>query len=111
MEEGPKKTVSHSCFNCKYCESTSYNVQGDSGHDVYCNHNDKDNPDYIGDTNWNTPKWCPFLKESKVKTVLKFSKTVINEALSSENSITFGDIGAWKDCLNEIDEVLEDETI
>ena len=45
----------------------------------------------------------------KTKFALEFARTVITEALNPENIIYFGDTGAWKDCLNEIDEALNDQ--
>lgn len=56
---GPKVTVKRSCSDCKACNSESYAVQGDSGHYVYCEHPSLPESKYIGDTNWNTPHWCP----------------------------------------------------
>lgn len=56
---GPKVTVRRSCSDCKACNSESYAVQGDSGHYVYCEHPSLPESKYIGDTNWNTPHWCP----------------------------------------------------
>src|SRR3990167_5823198 len=56
---GPKVTVKRSCSDCKACNSESYAVQGDSGHYVYCGHPSLPESKYIGDTNWNTPHWCP----------------------------------------------------
>src|SRR6185369_14051329 len=35
---GPRVTVSRSCFDCEACESVSYAIQGDCGHDVSCTH-------------------------------------------------------------------------
>lgn len=54
---GPTVTVKMSCLNCTHEHSESYRVQGDSGHDVYCNHGDAKRR--IGDTTWDTPAWCP----------------------------------------------------
>lgn len=56
---GPKVTVKRRCSDCKACNSESYAVQGDSGHYVYCGHPSLPESKYIGDTNWNTPHWCP----------------------------------------------------
>lgn len=56
---GPKVTVKRRCSDCKACNSESYAVQGDSGHYVYCEHPSLPERKYIGDTNWNTPHWCP----------------------------------------------------
>ena len=56
---GPNVTVRRSCSDCKACNSESYAVQGDSGHYVYCEHPSLPESKYIGDTNWNTPHWCP----------------------------------------------------
>lgn len=56
---GPNVTVKRRCSDCKACNSESYAVQGDSGHYVYCEHPSLPESKYIGDTNWNTPHWCP----------------------------------------------------
>lgn len=60
--EGPRITIKASCLNCVHESSESYRVQGDSGHDVYCNVGSERR--HIGDTTWNTPKWCPFLAQA-----------------------------------------------
>jgi len=66
--KGPTVTIRGSCLNCEFCRSESYTCQGDSGSDVYCV-----NPEvleagkelrFIADTNWATPKWCPFLADA-----------------------------------------------
>lgn len=60
--EGPRVVTRMSCNGCKYEHSERYQVQGDSGHDVFCTH-----PmivrKHIGDTSWTTPGWCPLLPE------------------------------------------------
>lgn len=53
---GPTITVKASCFDCVHERSTSYRVQGDSGHDIHCTLVDR----AIGST-WSTPMWCPLL--------------------------------------------------
>lgn len=53
--EGPK--VSLSCSTCRYFETRSYRVQGDSGFDAFCGATDKRR---IGDSIVKTPDWCPF---------------------------------------------------
>ena len=61
---GPRITVKLSCFDCRHCESESYAVQGDSGMQVYCCHPSAvsiDGARRIGDSDWQTPMWCPFL--------------------------------------------------
>lgn len=55
---GPKITLKMSCFDCPCCRTERYAVQGDSGHDVYCDH-PQANGRRIGDTRWDTPEWCP----------------------------------------------------
>ena len=62
---GPTVTVKRSCSGCKYERSQSYRVQGDSGHDIYCDHPDSGGK-VVGDTNWSTPEWCPALKPAAV---------------------------------------------
>ena len=56
---GPKVTTQRSCFDCEVCVSESYRVQSDSGQDVYCTHPSLAERKRIGDTNWETPDWCP----------------------------------------------------
>lgn len=67
--EGPKIRIDASCSECRHEHSESYAVQGDSGHTVYCTHplsacqaGAKDGRKVIGDTTWQTPKWCPLLQ-------------------------------------------------
>jgi len=62
--EGPLVTIKRSCFGCRYERSERYQVQGDSGHDVKCDHPEAPAQNRIGDTTWQTPDWCPFLKGS-----------------------------------------------
>lgn len=59
--EGPRITVSASCFNCTHEKSESYKAQGDSGHNVSCTHPSAPEQGYVGDSTWTTPKWCPLL--------------------------------------------------
>ena len=68
MTIGPKLSLKKSCRDCDYCISASYQCQGDSGHDVKCKAVDK----FIGDTTWDTPDWCPYLKEA----IDKFAKDI-----------------------------------
>lgn len=56
--KGPTVTMKRSCFDCEFCRSERYAVQGDSGSDVYCTSENR----YIGDTTWATPDWCPFVR-------------------------------------------------
>lgn len=64
---GPLVTVQANCYGCEYVDTEHYRVQSDSGCDVYCNHPDVlaesllRSRKRIGDTNWDTPKWCPLL--------------------------------------------------
>ena len=60
MTIGPKVTVNASCFECQYCRTKGYSVQGDSGSEVYCNEDGTGTLRHIGDTNWDTPIWCRF---------------------------------------------------
>jgi hypothetical protein len=62
--QGPRIRIEMSCFDCDYCVSESYRVQGDSGSDVYCLHPSivptaATPRKYIGDSSWSTPIWCP----------------------------------------------------
>lgn len=57
---GPKVTVKLSCFDCSMCRTESYACQGDSGQRVSCAAMNR----FIGDTTWDTPKWCPLLAPS-----------------------------------------------
>lgn len=62
---GPKLTVTASCFDCSFCKSEYYAVQGDSGRDVSCTHPPyAEKPRYIGDSTWRTPAWCPAPKST-----------------------------------------------
>ena len=66
MTNGPRITVKLSCFDCKHESSENYQVQGDSGHKVFCTHPAvAKQPRRIGDTDWSTPMWCPFLNGAK----------------------------------------------
>lgn len=64
---GPKLRLEASCFDCEHCQSNGYKEQGDSGHMVYCAHPDKTGNGCIGDTTWDTPKWCPLLPAALAK--------------------------------------------
>ncbi len=66
---GPRIRLDMSCFSCVYCESESYAVQGDSGHDVYCTRTPGGRK-HIGDTTWDTPQWCP-LRATALREFLK----------------------------------------
>lgn len=57
MSTGPKVELQLSCYDCEYCKNSSYTCQSDSGTDVSCG---AMNNRHIGDTNWNTPDWCPY---------------------------------------------------
>lgn len=57
---GPTVTTKYNCQACVYCKTSSYRVQGDSGHDVECVH-PLVGRRFIGDTRWDTPAWCPVL--------------------------------------------------
>lgn len=65
--DGPRVTISASCFDCAHEESESYAVQGDSGCKVYCAHpsvvaeSALRSRRRVGDTTWATPAWCPLL--------------------------------------------------
>jgi hypothetical protein len=59
--EGPRLTFEASCFGCKYEVSEHYQVQSDSGCRVSCSHPQVTGTRRIGDTTWDTPKWCPLL--------------------------------------------------
>ena len=65
--EGPTKTTRLSCIDCIHEHSVKYVCQGDSGHDVYCGHPDapKIPNNFIGDSTWRTPDWCPILRSKK----------------------------------------------
>lgn len=54
-------TLKASCFDCVYVRSSRYYCQGDSGSDVSCTHPEAQERGVIGDTTWDTPKWCPLL--------------------------------------------------
>jgi hypothetical protein len=61
-QQGPSLRLVATCWGCDFKRSVSYRVQGDSGTDVSCAHPAGNG--YIGDTTWDTPKWCPFLKQA-----------------------------------------------
>lgn len=70
---GPKIRIEASCFDCKFCKSECYSVQGDSGQHVSCAHPDTANSD-IGDTTWHTPPWCPLLDAAMASAIEARSK-------------------------------------
>ena len=72
--EGPKVTIKLSCFGCRYEKSKRYAVQGDSGHDVSCTHPATVDA-YIGDSNWDTPGWCPL----RAKQLEAVSREMVDE--------------------------------
>lgn len=55
---GPNLQLLARCFGCKYERSERYRVQGDSGHDVYCDHPSEPGRS-VADSRWDTPDWCP----------------------------------------------------
>ena len=57
-QQGPRLKLVASCLACDFCRSEKYRVQGDSGHDVFCEHALVKGR-RIGDSTWNTPDWCP----------------------------------------------------
>lgn len=74
MQKGPSVKLELSCFECEHCHRTRYICQGDSGTDVSCaamNHRT------IGDTNWNTPNWCPYRHEAINAAVAKIKLELI----------------------------------
>lgn len=59
-QEGPKRRVRFSCFECKFCKSKRYDNQDDTDYEIFCTHSKfGDINRYIG-TNWDTPTWCPY---------------------------------------------------
>lgn len=65
--EGPAVRIAARCMDCRHCVTESYEVQGDSGSDVYCIATGSRR--LIGDTTWDTPDWCPFLERAKQELV------------------------------------------
>jgi hypothetical protein len=61
---GPTVEVNYRCSECICCKSERYVCQGDSGHDVYCENPIFQEKKRIGDTNWNTPDFCPYKKDA-----------------------------------------------
>lgn len=57
--DGPRINIKVTCFGCRHEVSESYRVQGDSGHDIYCQHPTLSERKRVGDTCWDTPNWCP----------------------------------------------------
>lgn len=61
--KGPVTRARMTCVNCEYCKGERYACQGDSGVENHCAHPEVDQKNnYIGDTCWDTPMWCPYLK-------------------------------------------------
>jgi hypothetical protein len=71
MKTGPIIMVKKSCSGCVYELSESYACQGDSGHDVFCNHPIA-GKQYVGDSVWRTPEWCPEDNADEIKEGVKF---------------------------------------
>jgi hypothetical protein len=80
------------------CKAMGFPVEQTDLYERTCEKLLKDNDDLV-DLNKELQQEVDRLKET-----LKFSKSVINEAL--QNDIHFGDVGAWKDCLSQINENL-----
>lgn len=57
--KGPIFSIHASCLGCHFEDSGTYRFQSDSGLDVRCAHPDAPLTNYIGDSTWNTPSWCP----------------------------------------------------
>ena len=71
MSDGPTVKLELSCFGCKHVRTERYQVQGDSGMEVFCDHpHFKPGCGLIGDTHWRTPAWCP-LRAAAIKAALK----------------------------------------
>lgn len=75
---GPRIRIELSCFDCDHCISEGYACQSDSGVDVYCiypNTTDTVSTERkrVGDSNWNTPAWCPLRQDAIDKMVAGLS--------------------------------------
>ncbi len=62
---GPK--ISMSCESCEVCTSEKFQVQGDNGYDVYCEHSSLEARKHISAYTWTTPTWCPALPTIQIK--------------------------------------------
>jgi hypothetical protein len=61
--KGPTTTVKHSCLDCEYCKSERGVWEDDESYRYQCcTHKSFKEEKPIG-YNYNTPKWCPFLKD------------------------------------------------
>lgn len=63
--QGPFLRITATCSGCDFNRTESYRVQGDSGHDVYCDHPTEPGK-RVADSRWETPDWCP-LGETMLK--------------------------------------------
>jgi hypothetical protein len=84
--QGPKVTISLSCSECEHCKNESYTCQSDSGVDVYCVYpNTFDSVagcrKRVGDSNWNTPQWCPLRKAAIDKAIAEIPPRCTAELL------------------------------
>jgi hypothetical protein len=59
---GPKITIHASCFGCVHVISERFQVQGDSGRDVYCSYGGEKR--YVASYSDDTPEWCPLMAEA-----------------------------------------------
>lgn len=70
---GPKLTLLASCAGCDLARGERYYYQNDTGIDVYCQHEDapvtqcfdKEVHGFVGDSTWDTPRWCPLLAAAR----------------------------------------------
>ena len=112
---GPKVTVRRSCSDCEACNSESYAVQGDSGHYVYCEHPSLPESKYIGDTNWNTPHWCPVSEPTtqpapQQEALEPFAWHVCS--VNSDGSLSLEHAAAWEEAAHEhINDAITDHDI
>jgi hypothetical protein len=74
--QGPKLTIVASCSGCAYEHGEHYSIEDgndvDSGFNVYCTHTEAPGRRTahgvrIGDTDWNTPAWCPLFSAARVE--------------------------------------------
>lgn len=70
---GPTLSLVARCSGCHHMVSESYSCQGDSGHDIYCNHPRVQVEDgkrrHVGGSCRNAPDWCPVLPVAQARAV------------------------------------------
>ncbi|ABD27414.1 hypothetical protein Saro_2979 [Novosphingobium aromaticivorans DSM 12444] len=78
--DGPRINIKATCSSCRHVISERYRVQGDSGHDVYCQHPSLPERKRVGDTRWDTPNWCPAVNMPGLKAAEALYNSLIVDA-------------------------------